>query len=276
MITDNQIKRRINWNSWVPPVFFIVLLIIEKQAFGTYYTSVLYGLILILFGIIYTVRYNLYQPALLFCFAGITLWHYLPAARYDTCISMLSTLGINISMNPEDNPFTMLTWIINLVIFLIMVPIVGPAVAKAYKLEQSAKRIFKTAAQTVSSSKNGFTSRPFFAGNAEYSKEQITGFVQYLAGKTIVYPVFTDTGIYMTFSMGKSPLSIKESKEISYINFENTGHITVIISAQDYKRFRKQVTFDQLCESLSSLFKRFLNYYINNQEARIMTELKPT
>jgi hypothetical protein len=276
MQADNQIKRRIDWNYWIPPFFFLLFFIIEGQAFGTFYTGWLYGLVLILFGIIYSIRYKLYQPILLFGLAGLTLWHYMLAAKYEVSITMLQSLGMDISVNPDVNPFSMLTWIINLVFFLILIPIIGPALEKAYKLEQSAKRIFKTAAQTVTSSKNGFTSRPFFAGNAEYSKAEITGFAQYLAGQVIVYPFFTETGIYLTFSMGKSPVSIKDATEISYLYFENTGNITVIISAPDYKRFRKELTFDQLCESLSSLFKRFLNYYINNQEARIMTELKST
>jgi len=81
MITDTSLKKQINWNAWVPPIFFILFLIIEKQAFGTIYTSWLYGLILILFGFLYSFRYKLYQPAVIFCLAGITLWHYVLAAH---------------------------------------------------------------------------------------------------------------------------------------------------------------------------------------------------
>ena len=90
----------------------------------------------------------------------------------------------------------------------------------------------------------------------------------------IVYPVYTEAGIFMTFSMGKSPLAIKDSSEISYITFENKGKVSVHIASGDYKRFRKQLTFDRLCASLGDTFKRFLNYYVNNQENRILTELK--
>jgi hypothetical protein len=273
MLTDNSIKRQFNWN-WVPPILFLVFLIIEDQAFGTYYTMWLYGLLLIVAGIIYSFRYKLYQPALIFCLAGITLWHYALAAHYDTCIIMLRSTGINISANPANNPFSMMTWLINLLIFLTLLPISGPVLLKAFRLEQSARKIFRTAAQTVTSSGDGFTSRPYYAGNAEYSKEQITRFTQYLAGQMLVYPVFSETGVSLTFSMGKSPLAINDCGEVSFVIFENSGKITVHIASGDYRRFRKQLTFDRLCESIGDTFRRFLNYYIQNQEARILAELK--
>jgi len=267
-------KRQFNWNLWLPPLLFIIFLIIEDQAFNTYYTMWLFGLILILAGTIYSVRYKLYQPALLFSIAGLTLWHYALAAHFDTCLVMLRQLGIDISLIPGNNPFNMMIWLINLLIFFILLAFTGPPVLKAFRLEQAARGIFRTAAQPVTTSGNGFTSRPFFAGIAEYSKEQITGFTQYLASQLIAYPVYTEAGVFMTFSMGKSPLAIKDSSEISYITFENTGKISVHIASGDYKRFRKQLTFDRLCESLGDTFKRFLNYYVNNQESKILSELK--
>jgi hypothetical protein len=274
MTNDTLIKKTINWNFWIPAILFLLFLIIEDQAFHTYYTSWLYGLILILVGIMYSFRYKLYQPALVICLAGITLWHYILAAHFDTSITMLRSAGIAIPGNPDDNPFSMLIWIINLMILLILLPLMGPVILKAYKLELSARRLFRTAAQMVSTSKDGFTSRPYHAGNVEYSKEQIIGFTQYLSGQMIVHPVFTETGVYLTLSMGKSPLSIHDPTEISYIAFESTGNITVHIASLDYKKFSKELTFDRLCESLSDVFKRFMAYYKDGHEMRIITELK--
>ena len=274
MPTGIIIKRQINWNFWALPILFLLILIIEKQAFGTFYSSWLYGLLLIFFGIIYSARYKLYQPALIGCLSGLTLWHYILAAHFDTCLTMLQLIGFDMFINPANNPFSMGIWMINLVVLLIVIPIFGGIVSKSFRLEQSAKRIFNTAAQTVISTGNGFTSRPYVAGNAQYSKEQITGFTQYLAGQMIIHPSYTESGVFLTFSMGRSPLAMRETNEISYVLFDNGGNITVHITKKDYKRFRKQLTFNRLCESLGDLFKRFLNYYANNQEARIMTELK--
>jgi hypothetical protein len=88
MTNDTSIKRQINWNVWIP-VLFLLFLIMEHQAFGTYYTMWLYGLLLILAGILYSARYKLYQPAIFVCLAGITLWHYALAAHYDSFIAIL-------------------------------------------------------------------------------------------------------------------------------------------------------------------------------------------
>jgi len=274
MINDTSFKTQINWNLWAPPIFFILLLIIEKKAFGTFYTSWLYGLVLVLFGIIYSFRYKLYHPAVIFCLAGITLWHYVLAGHLETSFSMLRHMGIDIPDGPYSHPFSMVIWIINLLIFLAIIPVFGPVAAKSFRLEQSAKKLFRMASQMVPSSKNGFTTRPFHAGNTSCSKEQIMGFTQYLSGHMIVYPVVTEQNVFLTFSMGKSPLSIQEPSEISYIGFDNTGKITVHITARDYKKFRNKLTFDTLCESMWNIFRRFLDYYVNNQEARIITELK--
>jgi len=274
MATGSTIKKQINWNFWALPILFLLILIIEKQAFGTFYSSWLYGLLLILFGIIYSLRYKLYQPVVIGALGGLTLWHYILAAHFDTCITMLQLIGFDVFITTANNPFSMGIWMINLVLLLIVIPIFGPIVSKSFQLEQSTKRIFITSAQTVISSGNGFTSRPYVAGKTTFPKEQITGFAQYLSGQMLAHPVFTNSGIFLTFSMGKSPLAIREPGEISYVSFENSGNITVHIAEKDYRRFRKQLTFDRLCESLGEVFKRFLNYYANNQEDRIAFELK--
>ncbi|MBC8486984.1 MAG: hypothetical protein H8D45_13225 [Bacteroidetes bacterium] len=274
MINNTSIKKQINWNLWIPGVLFVFFLIIEKKAFGTFYTSWLYGLILILVGIMYSIRFKLYQPLLFFCLGGLTLWHYWLADYFDTNIYMLKLIGIDFAMNSENSPFSMLSWIINLVILFSVMPFTMPVLGKALKLETYARRLFKTAARTVYSATNGFTSRPYSAGHAEYTKEQIIGFTNYLAGKTITFPVYKEKGIYLTFSMRRSPLSIHKPTEISYVYFDYEGKITVHISERDYRRYKAELSFDQLCESMSDVFKRFLNYYINNQESRINLELK--
>jgi hypothetical protein len=275
-MNNSLFRSRINWNVWVPPLIFLAFLILEKEIFGTYYSSWIYGLVLCLYGILYSLRYRLWQPAIVFCLAGVTLWHYTLAAHFTVALSMLSPLGFHIDPGVVQNPFSMGLWLANLLIFLVTLPVFGPAVIKAFKLELSAKKLFGIAAQTVSSASDGFTSRPFHAGNMEYSKDQFAGFAQFLAGHMIVHPVFTESGTYLTFSMGKSPLAIHESSEVSYVAADHSGILTVHIAAWDYKRFRKELTFDQFCESMGMVFRRYMNYYLNNQENRIITELKST
>jgi hypothetical protein len=274
MIHDQFFKKQVNWNIWGPPLAFVILLIIEKQALGTFYTSLLYGLVLILTGIIYSFRYSLYHPALLFCLAGLTLWHYVLAAHVETIITLACWLRIDsVELGTKDS-FSMLTWLINLVIFLAVVPMTIPVFSKAFALEGNAKKMFKLAAVTVSSHGDGFTSRPFPGGTVDFSEDQIKGFSQFMLRHLISVPVFSESGVTLAFSMGKSPLSVNEPSETSYVKFNYAGSISVRISERDYKRFSRKFTFDLLCGSMESVFRRFLGYYINNEEDRILLELK--
>jgi hypothetical protein len=74
--------------------------------------------------------------------------------------------------------------------------------------------------------------------------------------------------------MGRSPLSVHEPSEISYVQFDYGGSISVRIAQKDYIRFSRKFTFDLLCGSMEGVFRRFLEYYINNEEDRILIELK--
>ncbi|MCD4772823.1 MAG: hypothetical protein K8R41_05500 [Bacteroidales bacterium] len=273
MTNHTAIKHQINWNYWIPGLLFVLSLVIEDQAFGTYFSAWIYGLVLILVGILYSVRYKLYQPALIMGLLGLAVWHYFLASHFEDIIRMLHMMGIDLSISSEDNPFSMFTWAINAVILAILMAVFTPLIEKAFRLERSARKLFKLAAQTVYSVTNGFTSRPYSAGNAEYTHDELIGFTNYLSGKSIVFPVYKENGIYLTFSMRRSPYSIKEPTEITYVYFDYEGKITVHISEIDYRRYKAQLSFDQLNESMSNVFKRFLDHYKNNQENRINNEL---
>lgn len=273
-MNNHVLKSRINWNLWAPPLFFLVVLIIEKETLGTYYSAWLYGLILILYGIIYSCRYRLVHPAILFCLAGLTLWHYMLAAHFDITLKMVRIAGLDIGADPGKNPFSMLTWILNLIVFLVSVAVFGPVLFKALQLEQSSRKLFRMAAQTVTSATNGFTSRPFHAGDAGCTKDQITGFVQYLSALGSVRVIFRDEGTYLTFSMGKSPLAAKDPSETSYLLFDQACGLTVNIASGDYRKFSREFTFERLCGAVAGVFKRYIQYYVDGQESRILKELK--
>ena len=274
MIHDQVFKKQVNWNFWGPPLAFIILLIIEKESLGTFYTSLLYGLVLILTGIVYSFRYRLFQPALLFCLAGVTLWHYVLAAHIETVIALAQWMKLNRVEHGATNPFSMLTWLINLVILLAVIPFTMPVFSKAFKLEENAKKLFRLAALTVTGHDDGFTSRPYPGGVVAVSEDQLNGFARFMERHLISIPVFSETGLILAFSMGISPLAVDAPAGISYVKFDRTGSISVRIAERDYKRFSRKFTFDRLCDSLGGVSQRFLDYYIHHEEERILTELK--
>lgn len=272
-MANNLLKKRIKWNFTAGAFLFIITFIIEDRSFGTYFTSWFYGLILIIFGVVYSLRYNLFQPVVILGLGGITLWHFILAEHFIDNIYMLNLLGIDVNANQEDNPFSMLIWFINLLILIVIGTLYLPVLMKSIKFEDSARKIFKNAARFVSGTTDGFTSRPYSAGSIDYSKDQIIGFAHYLSERSVAFPVFEKNGLFLLFSMGRSPVSGGEPTEFSYVNFDYNGTVSVSVSSSDYRKYRDKITFDQLCASIGDVFKRFLSYYIANREAMITSEL---
>jgi len=65
-----------------------------------------------------------------------------------------------------------------------------------------------------------------------------------------------------------------EPKEVSYVLFGKDGDLSVHVAAFDYKQYTMRFTFDQLCGSLGNTMQRFMEYYKEGHEERIINELK--
>jgi hypothetical protein len=65
-----------------------------------------------------------------------------------------------------------------------------------------------------------------------------------------------------------------ELTTISHIICQNNGKLSVSISREDYHMYKKAYSFDQLCASLGSVFDRFLKYYKEGSQERIINELR--
>ena len=74
--------------------------------------------------------------------------------------------------------------------------------------------------------------------------------------------------------MNRSALTIQAPAEVSYLAVSTEGEVSVQISEADYRQYRHKITFDQLCASMAGVFIRFLGYYEEGREHRIINELK--
>lgn len=170
-------------------------------------------------------------------------------------------------------PFSFATYIVHLVAVVFFFIFTWPIIRGQMKLSKNARRIFRLASDSVHESAAGFTSRPFSAGQVECSVDEIQGFARFMNGKQIAKDITQKNKIILSFSLGISPLANPDLQKISYVSFSNDGHLAVHVSDYDYHRYRNQLTFDQLCAALADLFKRFLNYYRDGKESRILVEL---
>jgi len=59
----------------------------------------------------------------------------------------------------------------------------------------------------------------------------------------------------------------------THVTFDFAGHVSVTIAKKDYQKYTEELTFDQLCSSLGSLFIEFLELYQKNQSREIIDRL---
>ena len=107
-----------------------------------------------------------------------------------------------------------------------------------------------------------------------FSKDEILGFSRFLNGKFVVKTFHFEDRIYFTFSMNRSLVNLEDPKEVSYAVIDFDGNVSVAISEKDYKDYVNRFSFDQVCSSIATIFGRFLDYYKEGLESRIITELK--
>jgi len=146
--------------------------------------------------------------------------------------------------------------------------------SKATKLVLSARQLFQLASQQVYEMSSGFTDRPYTGGKTNAERKDVLGLARYLSGENILVFESDPEIITYGFSMNTSPLAVSQLKKVSYVAFDKEGNISVHISERDYRQYKNQLSFDQLCASFSTLFKQFLEYYKEGNEERIKNELK--
>lgn len=256
MKSNSTIKRSLIWNRiQTGGILFLIFFILESRFFGTHFTLFIWGGFLVFIGIYYFFKLELYQFPVVGILFGTAAWHY--------------ELAFHLNFI-----FTPFTFIIHLLVGFIASIFMMPTIVKAYKLEIHARQLFRLASQQVFDISNGFTNRPYTGGKTIAERKDILGLARFMTGSIIlIFDSNADIIIY-AFSMNKSPLSDPQLKSVSCITFDKEGNISVQISERDYRQYKNQLSFDQLCASFSNLFKQFLEYYKEGNEDRIITELK--
>jgi hypothetical protein len=141
--------------------------------------------------------------------------------------------------------------------------------------------IMEAAAENVDAGEFTYTPRPRPAGNLEGGKEEILSFARYLKKHLVVMPYYDQDKIVLVLvKMGEEygflfgPNSNYWNR--TWISIDFNGNVAVNISKAYYLDFKDNLSFDQLCESLGSLFIRFFDYYKKGEEIRIIDHLNAT
>ena len=166
------------------------------------------------------------------------------------------------------------TYFINFILIILFVVINWHSFYGQERFEMNSRRLFRLASERLYETGDGFTERPYAAGKTEFTKDQLLGFVRFLHGNYIVRPFYFGNFVALAFSMNTSLLAIREHTQVSHIIIDHSGQVTVRISEKDYRDYRERLSFDQICSSMAEVFVRFLDYYRNGLESRILAELK--
>lgn len=136
--------------------------------------------------------------------------------------------------------------------------------------------ILELAARPVNETDDGFTPRPFPAGEAKYTRQEIIGLAKFMLKHVIIFPHFEQnrTVFVVPENMFKHLLFLRRGYENdTYVSFDFDGNVSVSITRRDYQKYREELTFDQLCDSLGNLFKQFLELYQDGQKDKIIDRL---
>jgi hypothetical protein len=138
------------------------------------------------------------------------------------------------------------------------------------------REILELAARPVESADDGFTARPYPAGRAEYTKEQLLRFARYLLKHMIAFPYVERDRVVMVVPENMLPrlLGLKHGYLGStFVSFGFDGKVSVQIQKSDYERYREELTFDELCSSFAALFEEFLDLHRNGRGKLIIRRL---
>jgi len=135
------------------------------------------------------------------------------------------------------------------------------------------RQILELAAKPVHEVADGFTSRPYPAGEAEYTREEVIRFAQFLTKHCIAVGYIEADRVVLVISgyEFKYLFFIKpDFQKKTYVSFDFSGNISVNIAKREYEKYKDELTFDKLCESLGSLFTTFLDHYRRGESKKII------
>lgn len=143
------------------------------------------------------------------------------------------------------------------------------------KFNSRYRKILELAAKPVNGTADGFSSRPFPAGKAKFTREDLNNFAIFLRKHFIALPYFEKSGVVLALTdQSRFRFGHLNDKKDSYVYFNFDETISVNIARKDYQKYNAEYTFDELCESMGNLFKLFLVHFQEKNIDKILQHFK--
>lgn len=232
-----------------------IFVLVEIMLFGKpIFSIVIFGAFFIVIGFLQFIRYRMWVYLFLGILFGTSTWHSL-------------TYFLLSGRPPISN-------LIHILINGLFIILFWPRLSGQERLISNARRLLNLAASMINDTSGGFTSRPYSGGKISISDMDLKGFINFMEGKFVVKAFKKKDVYFLGFSMGVSPLVADDPLEISHVRIDSENNLSVSISSFDYQQYKENLNFDQLCQSMSEVFMRFIEYFKEGKESRIISELK--
>jgi hypothetical protein len=137
--------------------------------------------------------------------------------------------------------------------------------------------VLELAGKRVNEIKNGFTNRPYPVGKYVFSQDELRVFADELKKYEIAESNISEDKTIFIFSRIFHSSSFNRYKHIlnktTHISFDSEGNMTVFIAKKDYEKYKEELTFDQLCQSLGELFMEFFAMYKDGKMDKVLEML---
>ena len=146
------------------------------------------------------------------------------------------------------------------------------------KLKWRGREILEMTASSVEDVGNGYTARPLPAGKTEFNQRQIMAFAEFARRNLIAVSYLgKDKIVFVPVMAGREfPFIIGlkgDYTDETWVAFDFEGRVSVNISHRDYLEYKESLAFDQLCESLGSLFVDFIDMVNRGEGTRIIDQM---
>ncbi len=166
-------------------------------------------------------------------------------------------------------------WKISLFVFLLPLIFVSGFIFLLIKYPSgSIYALLERAGKKTNTVQDGYTNRPFHLGAIENSVDEIVSFSEYLHKKGWAVAITEENRIKLIFSSGLFwyfHFIKPDYNKNTYAEIDFKGNISIHIAERDYKKFKQELTFDELCDTFGNLIIFMFNMFKENQQFKIRT-----
>jgi hypothetical protein len=146
------------------------------------------------------------------------------------------------------------------------------------KIKWRGMEILELAALSVESGGAGYTPRPRPIGQVKISQTELVRFIDFVTRELISIVFYEDDTIFFVPVSGMKEilymLGIKtDYMDETWIALDAEGKLSVHISESDYLKYKIDLDFDHLCESMGNVFAEFIQLSQEGQERRILEKM---